>query len=284
MANFPLVTWQVDVPSFRIIRPGPDYDSPAATLWGFETTTTGGNAAATSLAGFLLDQIQTAGVATGSATYVYSSGVSPSMSPMLYDLRLVNAGSTPVTINFFSTAAAAVFGLQAPLGVVNLPTSSSPGTVTRSTLNVDGLWMPCGVSGDVRRFTQQRAAVSSNDMSGLTTDIVNWGQVIDIEFLSSAFPAANLTRWFAGISVYANAAQRNVNDTNNTMEGMLAAAAAGRTFRIYREPAIAAGTGAGYYQAAKMPTIGRSSTVRDYASPVDEPRLWDSAGLFFRGA
>lgn len=287
MANFPLVTWQVDVPSFRIQRTGPDYDSPATTLWGFETTTTGGNAAATSLAGFLLDQIQTAGVATGSATYVYASGVSPSMSPMLYDLQLVNSLSTPVVIDFFSDAAAAVFGLQktgGPAGIVQFSTSSSPGTVTRSTLNVDGLWMPCGVSGDVRRFTQQRAAVSSNDMSGLTTDIVNWGQVIDIEFLSSAFPAANLTRWFAGISVYASAAQRNVNDPNNTMEGMLAAAAAGRTFRIYREPAIAAGTGAGYYQAAKMPTIGRSSTVRDYASPVDEPRLWDSAGLFFRGA
>lgn len=284
MANFPLVTWQVDVPSFRIQRTGPDYDSPATTLWGFETTTTGGNAAATSLAGFLLDQIQTAGVATGSATYVYASGVSPSMSPMLYDLQLVNSLSAIVTIDFFSTAAAKVFGLSSVGGLVNLATSPSPGTVTRSTFNVDGLWMPCGVSGDVRRFTQQRAAVSSNDMSGLTTDIVNWGQVIDIEFLSSAFPAANLTRWFAGISVYANAAQRNVNDPNNTMEGMLAAAAAGRTFRIYREPAIAAGTGAGYYQAAKMPTIGRSSTVRDYASPVDEPRLWDSAGLFFRGA
>ena len=102
--------------------------------------------------------------------------------------------------------------------------------------------------------------------------------------MASAFPAGNLSRWFAGISIYATAAGRQTDDPNNTLEGLLAAAAAGRTFRIYREAATASGTSSGYYQVAKMPIIGRASTVRDYATPVDEPRLWDSAGLFFRAS
>lgn len=282
MANFPLVTWQVDVPSFRVFRGASTYDSNAATLWGFATTNTAGAAAATSLAGYLAQEITASGLATASASYVYSNAVAPANSPMLYDLT-VTSGSGALSVNFFTAAAAAVFGLLGLGSVVTFP-ASSLGTVTRSTFNVDGLWMPCGVSGDVRRFTSQRAAVSSSDMSGLSTDVVNWGQIADIELLASAFPAANLTRWYAAIQVYANAAQRDVDDPNNTLEGMLSAAASGRTFRIYREAATTAGTTAGFYQVAKMPAVGRSSTARDYATPIDEPRLWDSAGLFFRAS
>lgn len=282
MANFPLVTWQVDVPTFRVFRGASTYDSNPATLWGFETTNTIGAAAATSLAGYLAQEITASGLATASASYVYSNTPAPALSPMLYDLTVASSGGA-VSVNFYTASAAAVFGLLGFGGVVTFP-ASSLGTVTRSTFNVDGLWMPNGVSGDVRRFTQQRAAVSSNDMSGLTTDIVNWGEVADLEFMASAFPAGNLSRWFAGIQIYADAAGRDVADPNNTMERMLAAAAAGRTFRIYREAATASGTSSGYYQVAKMPIIGRASTVRDYATPVDEPRLWDSAGLFFRAS
>ena len=282
MANFPLVTWQVDVPTFRVFRGATTYDSDPATLWGFATTNTAGNAAATSLAGFLADEITASGLATASASYVYSNTPAPALSPMLYDLTVTTGGGA-VSVQFYTAAAAAVFGWVGFGSVVAFP-ASSLGTITRSAFNVDGLWMPCGVSGDVRRFTTQRAAVSSNDMSGLSTDVVNWGVVADVEVIASAFPAANFTRWYAGIPIYASAAQRDVDDPNNTLEGMLGAAATGRTFRIYREASTTAGTSAGFYQVAKMPAIGRTGSAGDYASAVDEPRLWDSTGLFFRAS
>ena len=281
MANFPLVTWQVDVPAFTVSRGASTHTSSPATLWGFAITTGAGAAAATSLAGFLAAEITASGLATASAQYVYSNTPGPALSPMLYNMTVTAASG--VNVSFGSVAAAARFGLLSIGGVVPFPASPS-GTVTSSTLNVDGLWMPNGVAGDVRRFTQQRAAVSSSDMSGATTDVVNWGEVADLEFLASAFPAGNLSKWFAGIPIYAAAAGRDDADPNNTLEGLLAAAAAGRTFRIYREAATASGTSSNYYQVAKMPIIGRASTVRDYATPVDEPRLWDSAGLFFRAS
>jgi hypothetical protein len=285
MANFPLVTWQVTVPSFRVFRGATTYDSPVATLWGFETTNTAGAAAATSLAGFLAAQITAAPglAAVASASYVYSNTFAPAQSPMLYDLTVID-GAGALSVNFYTAAAAAVFGLVGFGPVVTFPASGGAGTVTRSTFNVGGLWMPCGVAGDVRRTTTQRAAVSSSDMSGLTTDIVNWGAVADVEFIASAFPAANLTRWYASTQIYANAANRDVDDPNNTLEGMLAAAATGVTFRIYREAATAAGIVPGTYQVAKMPAVQNGSSASNYASAVDAPRLWDSTGLFFRAS
>lgn len=199
MANFPLVTWQVDVPPFRVFRGASTHDSSAATLWGFATTNTIGAAAATSLAGFLASEITASGLATASASYVYSNTFAPATSPLLYDMTVASSGGA-VSVNFYTASAAAVFGLLGFGPVVTFP-ASSLGTVTRSTFNVGGVWMPNGVAGDVRRTTTQRAAVSSNDMSGLSTDVVNWGQVADVELIASAFPAANLTRWYAATQV-----------------------------------------------------------------------------------
>ena len=285
MANFPLITWQVTVPSFRVFRGATTYDSPVATLWGFETTNTAGAAAATSLAGFLAAEITAAPglAAVASASYVYSNTFAPAQSPMLYDLTVIDSAGA-LSVNFWTDAAAAVFGQVGYGSVVPIPASGGAGTVTRSTCNVDGLWMPCGVAGDVKRTTTQRAAVSSSDMSGLTTDIVNWGAIADVEFIASAFPAANLTRWYASTQIYATAAQRELEDPNNTLEGMLAAAATGVTFHIYREAATAAGIVPGTYQVAKMPAVQNGSSASNYASAVDEPRLWDSNGLFFRAS
>ena len=278
MANFPLIAWQVTVPSFRVFRGATTYDSPVATLWGFETSNSvTGAAAATSLAGFLAAQMTASGLSiTASAKYVYSNTFGPAMSPLAYDLTITGAA---FGILFASTEQAALFG-QVGLG----PSVPFVAGTTRSPYNVGGAWMPNGVAGDVRRTTTQRAAVSSSDMSGLTTDIVNWGAVADVEFIASAFPAANLTRWYAATQIYANAANREVDDPNNTLEGMLAAAATGVTFRIYREAATAAGIVPGTYQVAKMPAVQNGSSAANYASAVDEPRLWDSTGLFFRAS
>jgi hypothetical protein len=120
-------------------------------------------------------------------------------------------------------------------------------------------------------------------MSGLSTDVVNWGQVANLEFLSSIFPAANLTRWYASIDPYYTAAGRLALDPNNTLEGLLAAAATGVTFRLYREQADTSGTTPTTYNEARMPMISEKSSAGDYAQADDEPRLWSTTGMFFRG-
>jgi hypothetical protein len=144
-------------------------------------------------------------------------------------------------------------------------------------------WGPGGLAGDVRRMLTHRAASSSSDMSGLTTDVVNWGAVADLEMLSTIFPAANYTRWWAAIQIYANAANRLVTDPNNTLEGLIEAAATGKTFRLYREPAITDGLVPGTYQVCRMPGVSNKGSADDYVTAADEPRLWSTAGLIFRG-
>lgn len=143
--------------------------------------------------------------------------------------------------------------------------------------------MPCGVSGDVTRTTKQRAAASSSEMSGLVTDVVNWGEVADIEVKSTLFPAANTFYWYATQAIYAQKAGRNVNDPNNILEKMLAAAATGVTFRIFEEAALAAGFTNTDYLVAKMPQVVSKSSAMDVVQADDEPRLWTTTGLFFRG-
>jgi hypothetical protein len=129
----------------------------------------------------------------------------------------------------------------------------------------------------------QRAASSSSDMSGLSTDVVNWGAVADLEMMSTIFCAANYTRWFAAIQIYANAANRQVTDPNNTLEGLIEAAATGVTFRLYREAATAAGTVPGTYQLCRMPGVSNKGSAEEFVAAADEPRLWSTAGLVFRG-
>jgi hypothetical protein len=101
--------------------------------------------------------------------------------------------------------------------------------------------------------------------------------------LSTIFPAANYTRWWAAIQIYANAANRLVTDPNNTLEGLIEAAAAGKTFRLYREAATAAGIVPGTYQWCKMPGVSNKGSAEDFVTAADEPRLWSTAGLIFRG-
>jgi hypothetical protein len=129
----------------------------------------------------------------------------------------------------------------------------------------------------------QRAASSSSDMSGLSTDVVNWGAVADLEMMSTIFCAANYTRWFANIQIYATAANRQIGDPNNTLEGLIEAAATGVTFRLYREPALAAGTVPNTYQVCRMPGVSNKGSAEDFVTAADEPRLWSTAGLIFRG-
>jgi hypothetical protein len=211
------------------------------------------------------------------STFNYTPGTNPSTSPLTMTLATVSASA--ITLTFASLAAAAVYGFT------STTVSIASGTQTTTTgYNVGGVWVPCGVAGDLRRTTRQRAAASSSDMSGLSTDVVNWGEVADLEFLTSVFPAGNLTRWFASTQIYATAAGRNVADPNNTLEGLLQAAATGVTFRLYREAATTSGTTPTTYVEARMPTISSKSAAEDYTSAVDEPRLWSTAGMVFRGS
>jgi hypothetical protein len=282
MANFPLATWEVTLPSFfatlgagspTLIDPG-----AAGVAYGFELfDDSTGEAGVDSIAGRLRDALVGAFGGTVTAAYNYVSSTVPATSPLTYTLG-TSYGSA-LTLSFGSGEVAVVYGFNAATIVIG---SGSQSTTTQ--FNVDGVWCPCGVSGDLRRATVQRAAASSSEMSGLSTDVVNWGQVANLEFISSIFPAANLTRWYAKIDPFYTAAQRDKNDPNNTLEGLLEAAATGVNFRLYRSPSDKPpGTTPDTPNAARMPVIADNSAVSAYVQADDEPRLWSTTGLFFRG-
>ena len=281
MANFPLTTWQVAAPAFTVANGSGSHPvNAAADKWGFgvSSLTSPYPADVDTVAHYLADEITGAGLGiVAASTFNYTPGTNPSTSPLTVTLATVSASA--ITLTFATLADAAVYGFA------STTVSIASGTqATTTTFNVAGAWAPCGVAGDVRRTTRQRAAASSSDMSGLSTDVVNWGEVADLEFLSSVFPAGNLTRWFAATQIYATAAGRNVADPNNTLEGLLKAAATGVTFRLYRQAATTSGTTPTTYVEARMPGISSKSSAEDYTSAVDEPRLWSTAGMVFRGS
>jgi hypothetical protein len=280
MANFPLAAWQVTAPAFTVTNgAGTQPISAGADKWGFgvSSLTAPYPAAVDTVAYYLADAMTTAGLGiVAASTFNYLPGTNPSTSPLTMTLATVSA--TAITLTFATAEDAAVYGFDTATVTIGSGTQT-----TTTAYNVAGVWSPCGVAGDVRRITRQRAAASSSDMSGVSTDVVNWGAVADVEFLSSVFPAGNLTRWFASTQVYATAAGRDVDDPNNTLEGLLLAAATGVTFRVYRQPATAGGVLPTTYVSARLPKVATQGAADDYATAVDEPRLWSTAGLIFRG-
>ena len=286
MINFPLATWQVYRPVFSVTTNTGFGGAGAELVYGFGVSNVNaGTAANDSLAGdfrqALLGTSATTGITVATAVYEYQQGTAPASGFLRCKYRI----NKTATISFGNAANMKVMGFEPTVGFTLSVTAN---TDFFSQYNVDGFWAPCGVAGDVRRITRQRAAASSSEMSGAATDVVNWGAVADLDFMSTAFPAGNLTRWFAATQIYADAAGRNVNDPNNTFEGLLAAAATGVNFRIYREATtqIASGVGGIYLptsaQPARMVNIANKSAASDFCQPVDEPRLWQTAGLIFR--
>lgn len=272
--NFPLITWSGTVGPITVN--GTPF--AAQTRYGFGiVSTTLKTAAADSVADYLRDAINSVvpGTVT-TTTYDYSDGTYPANSPLAITWAYTAASN--ITVDFGSVAMANIFGFAVQTVVfTSLQTSKT------TTINPGLFWGPAGLAGDVRRMLTQRAASSSSDMSGLTTEVVNWGAVADLEMMSTMFCAANYTRWFANIQIYATAANRVLGDPNNTLEGMIEAAAEGKVFRLYREAATAAGTVPGTYQVCRMPTVSTKGSAEDFATAADEPRLWSTSGLVLRG-
>jgi hypothetical protein len=271
MANFPIITWQVPLPEFQVNVAG---TGALADAWGFELANVNGEASATSVAGVFAATVAAMTSQTVTAAYNFTNGVGPAMGPLTYSTTITGA---PILIDFVNLEDAAVFGFDSISFVI---TSFQAET---TVYNNAGVWMPNGVSGDVTRTTKQRAAVSSSEMSGLSTDIVNWGHVANIEVRSTLFPVANAFVWYAGQSIYATKAGRLVGDPNNILEGMLEAASTGVEFRIYEQAATTAGLTYEDYLEAKMPGISEKAAAGDFITADDEPRLWTLAGMFFRG-
>lgn len=275
--NFPLITWSDTVGPLTINSITPAY--PAETRYGFGVSNTSTrDASSDSVADYLRDAVNNK-VGAGTiviAQYEYSDGTFPANSPL--GITWYNTTSNPITVDFGTVAMANKFGFTTT--TVTIPPSPTPFT---SDINPGMFWGPAGLAGDVRRMLTQRAASSSSDMSGLSTDVVNWGAVADLEMMSTIFCAANYTRWFANIQIYATAAGRVLGDPNNTLEGLIEAAAEGVTFRLYREAATVVGTIPGTYQLCRMPGVSNKGSAEDYVTAADEPRLWSTAGLIFRG-
>ena len=273
--NFPIITWADTVGPITIN--GTLYNvSQQRYGFGIDNTTTK-NAAGDSVADFLRDAVNSVvGAGTVVVTsYVYTDGPGPANSPLA--IEWTNTTNSNISVDFGSVAMANKFGFSSSTTVI-----PGSGTLT-SNINPGMFWGPAGLAGDVRRMITQRAASSSSEMSGLSTDVVNWGAVADLEMMSTIFCAANYTRWFAAIQIYANAANRLVTDPNNTLEGLIEAASTGVTFRLYREPAITDGTEPEYYQVCRMPGVSSKGSAQDFVAAADEPRLWSTAGLVFRG-
>lgn len=274
--NFPLVTWQVDAPTFTTTAG----TEGGITAWGYGYSGTSTPPSDT-LAGIIWTALDNGGATLLTVGYTVDNTTGPSLSPAAitweYD------APSPITFFFSSLADAAIFGFNSTTVTFPASTVPQPTQFGTATYNAAGLWAPSGVSGDVTRTTKQRAAVSSSDMSGQVTDVVNWGEVADIQVRSTLFPAANTFYWYATQSIYAQKAQRDVDDPNNILETMLAAAATGVSFRIYEAEATAAGFTATTYLEAKMPGVVSKSSALDVVQADDEPRLWTTTGLFFRG-
>ena len=273
--NFPLITWADTVGPITIN--GTLYNvSQQRYGFGIDNTTTK-NAAGDTVADFLRDAVNSVlGAGTVVVTsYVYTDGPGPANSPLA--IEWTNTTASNISVNFGSVAMANKFGFSSSTTVI-----PGSGTLT-SNINPGMFWGPAGLAGDVRRMLTQRAASSSSDMSGQSTDVVNWGEVADLEMMSTIFCAANYTRWFANIQIYATAANRQIGDPNNTLEGLIEAAATGVTFRLYREPALTAGKIPGTYQRCRMPGVSNKGSAQDFVAAADEPRLWSTAGLIFRG-
>ena len=273
--NFPLITWSDTVGPVTVNSGSP---FAAETRYGFGITNTSTkNAAADTVADYLRDAVN-AEVGAGTivvTSYVYTDGPGPANSPLA--IQWTNTTGSNINVDFGTVAMANKFGFSSSTTVI-------PGSGTLTTnINPGMFWGPAGLAGDVRRMLTQRAASSSSDMSGLSTDVVNWGAVADLEMMSTIFCAANYTRWFANIQIYATAANRQIGDPNNTLEGLIEAAATGVTFRLYREPALTDGTVPSTYQVCRMPGVSNKGSAEDFVTAADEPRLWSTAGLIFRG-
>lgn len=274
--NFPLITW-ADTVGPVTVNGGSPFAAQTRYGFGIDNTSTK-NAAADTVVDYLRDAIN-AQVGAGTivtARYVYTDGPGPANSPL--QAEWFNTTGSSISVAFGTVAMANKFGFST--STVVFPPSPTGKTMT---INPGLFWGPAGLAGDVRRMLTQRAASSSSDMSGLSTDVVNWGAVADLEMMSTIFCAANYTRWFANIQIYADAANRVLGDPNNTLEGLIEAAATGVTFRLYREPATAAGTVPGTYQVCRMPGVSNKGSAEDFVTAADEPRLWSTAGLIFRG-
>jgi len=280
MANFPIITWQVTAPAFTVANAVGSVPVAAANdKWGFgvSSLTAPYPAETDTVAEYLAAQMTAAALGiVAVATFNFTNNTSPALSPLTFTLSTASASA--ITLTFATLADAAVYGFAST--TVNIDSGSE---ATTSTFNVGGVWMPCGVSGDVQRSTKQRAAVSSSEMSGLSTDIVNWGHVANIEVRSTLFPVANAFVWYAGQSIYATKAGRLVGDPNNILEGMLEAASTGVEFRIYEQAATTAGLTYEDYLEAKMSGISEKSAANEFITADDAPRLWTLAGMFFRG-
>lgn len=282
--NFPLITWSDTVGPINVDGnlPSAPYDA-ALTRWGFGVSnTTTKEADVDTVADYLKESVNDViGAGTISeALYVYTDGPGPANSPL--GIRWSNTSVNSISINFGTLPKALKFGFDTTTVTIPAATAFGPGHLY-ATINPGMFWGPAGLAGDVRRMLTQRAASSSSDMSGLATDVVNWGAVADLEMMSTIFCAANYTRWFAAIQIYANAANRLLTDQNNTLEGLIEAASEGKTFRLYREAAILEGTIPDTYQVCRMPGVSNKGSAMDFVTAADEPRLWSTAGLIFRG-
>lgn len=278
--NFPVVTWQVTAPSFEVSDGNTSipYTPTVNPVWGFGITNAAPPYATQAAADTIGDTVASGVAASGYGSALVEYTVTDTVTPDLSVLTLkVTATLGAFDLVFSSLEDANFYGFDSTYIIV------ANGQTVTGTKNVAGVWAPSGVSGDVTRTLKQRAAASSSEMSGQVTDVVNWGEVADIEVKSTLFPAANAFKWYASQAIYAAKANRVPSDTNNILENLLEAAAAGASFRIYEGYANTAGYTNDNYLEAKMPGVVQKSQATDVISADDEPRLWSLAGLFFRG-
>lgn len=244
---------------------------PRSSTLGFGVLGNTWQASSTSVAGRIASAINahpsTVSVAAHYVVSDYTTG------PAAYAISYTVGSGTPITLTFPSVADAAKFGFATASVTI-------PGTTYTTPYSPAGVWTPNGSGGLVYSFKRQRAAASSSNMAAAFTDVVGWGSVEGLRLSIAQMPAAFAFDDFASDSIYAAQANRNVADPNNTMELMLAAAAASTdsgssalVITRYKGSIIKTSD-------ARMPAVATAPAVLDHLSWTDEPRYL-SGDVFF---
>jgi hypothetical protein len=268
---YPLVTWQVTVPTFTVtVNAGTVTEVLTVTggsYWGWLTTGSGQNlAAAGSLAeamdvAFALHtQITDASARYGDAA-IFSTSVQAGSGTVGWGIRLAITGGNTATITATSDSAAlALFGLA-----VNdvLQGNTSPFTLTCVNRRTAGVWRP--KFAPPARLEPVQVAVGSGAMSeysAATQDRLLFGGRLIWSVVWEYVEAADISRQLLTVADYLPTANRATGDTAGVLDDLLWALANGAIVKLALPPI---GTAAVDYRDAVM-DVGGSIDRNTYAT------------------
>ena len=260
---FPLVTWQVTVPTFTINVTANAINEvltvTGGTYWGWLTTSSGqytaatGSLADTMAAAYLTHTQITAAQPRYGDSAIFTTSVQAGSGTVGWGIRLTTLGvSTNVTITATSDPAAlALFGLK-----VNdvLKSNTTQNTLTCVNRRTAGVWRP--KFAPPARLEPVQVAVGSGAMSeysAATQDRLLFGGRLIWSVVWEYVEAADISRQLLTVADYLPAANRAAGDTAGVLDDLLWALANGAIVKLALPPI---GTAAVDFRDAVMDVSG----------------------------